>query len=346
MAGARKRIDLSTLDDGRFVDLVAALIYPLMGWGELRRFGSGPATLANLIGREVLDRGAHRDWWVRVLPAQSFLQTARTLCTDIAALEAKPDVLLLATSHDPSQREIESVSADAVDAGVKSPLIWGRTAIDRMLRMERPDLLFAFLGISSSRRIRMRVRSTRRRTAVKRLLHEQLMLPPQERPKATAQPYEKMRYSKLVLRSVDDDSYPGLTKVLGTNAGWARVGTYDFYHNGVEVIIGVVDVVVDASGCWKPIAARERFDATRYRRLRAFEVGRIPYANIVSCDPMGDEYHREPHLFCTYANGGQPYEDYRYYSVTDPFRIVLDPERMLGDVAGGVEERRAGDSRA
>ena len=39
-----------------------------------------------------------------------------------------------------------------------------------------------------------------------------------------------------------------------------------------------------------------------------FRVGRIPFRNIVECDEEGDEYYPGLHLYCKYAEHGEPYE--------------------------------------
>lgn len=337
MKETRRDFDFGKLDENRFLDLVSSLVYPLASWQELKRFPARPGLVAQLAGTEILDRSAYREWWIRLLGADGWQAEFRQLVFDLAEQESKPDVLLLIIPRDLAQREIERLTLACSEAGIRQCRIWGRSTLVRLLEHERPDLGFAFFGIDSARRVRIKARALRRRVSIKKQLHQSLLLPTDKRPVKTVQPYEKMSVPKVLIRSIDDDTYPLRTHSLGVAAGWTELGTYDFYHNGLEVVVGVVDVIVDKIGNWRPVAALERFDATRFRRVRAFEVGRIPYDNIVVCDPLGDEYFRQPHLFCSYACAGQPFEDFRYYSATDPFSIPLEPDRMLAKSADTTE---------
>ena len=255
------------------------------------------------------------------------------LHTCMASKTAAPDVFLLVSTADVSDGVRERFLREASALGVAPALVWAKSDLEAQLFDERPDLLFTYFGISSFKRTRRVVRTLRRRIAIKNRLLKAFLRPAAERTETLVQPYDKLRFSKALVRSIDDRSYPAADRQLGHIRGWMEVGTYDFYHDGIEVILGTAFVIVDDDGKWAPVSVRQTFDATRYRRLRAFEIGRIPFTNIVTFDDVGDEYYAQPHVFCSFANAGLPFADYRYYSVETPYVDKLRPEQMV-ELAG------------
>jgi hypothetical protein len=80
--------------------------------------------------------------------------------------------------------------------------------------------------------------------------------------------------------------------------------------------------------------------------IRTIETGRVPYEAVVDCDPAGDEFYREPHLFCVFASAGLPFAEYQYYPVEDPYRMRLLPEKMIDLADASAGGGRQGSMRA
>ena len=330
--GERRSLRLESLDESRLVDLVAALLYPSADWIELsRRDRRANGGGHDIIGRETLGELLSRTWVVQTVRAERATSDLIVSVTRecLKSVSRVPDVLLLVATVDVSDSVREGFVREATAIGVANPILWTKSDLEARLFDERPDLLFTYFGISSFKRTRRVVRTIRRRIAIKNRLLKAFLRPVGERAEVLVQPYDKLRFSKTVIRSIDDHSYPSADRQLGHIRGWMEVGTYDFYHEGLEVILGTAFVLIDDSGAWAPVSVRRSFDATRYRRIRAFEIGRIPFTNIVTFDDVGDEYYAEPHVFCTFANAGLPFADYRYYSVEAPYRDKLRPEHMV-----------------
>jgi hypothetical protein len=341
----RRSLRLESLDESRLVDLVAALLYPAADWIELARRDHRPdSDGCDIIGRESLGDLLSRTWVVRTVRAERATPDLIAAVTrgTLRAVSRVPDVLLVVTPVDVSESVRERFLHEATLLGVSNPVLWTKSDLQARLFEERPDLLFTYFGIPSFKRTRRAIRSIRRRIAIKNKLLKSFLRPVAERAETLVQPYDKLRFSKLLIRSIDDHSYPGADRELGHIRGWMEVGTYDFYHDGIEVILGTAFVLIDDAGAWAPVAVNQSFDATRYRRIRAFEIGRIPFMNIVTFDDVGDEYYAQPHVFCSFANAGLPFVDYRYYSVETPYRDKLDPSRMVGLAPAAVPERQLG----
>jgi hypothetical protein len=344
-AGERRSLRIDSLDDSRLVDLVATLLYPAAEWVELaRRDRHGSTDDCEIVGREALGDLLTRSWMVKTLRGERGAPGALLALTRscLRSVSRVPDVFLVVATTDLSDGAREAFLREASTLGVANPILWTKADLEGQLFHERPDLLFTYFGISSFKRTRRVVRTLRRRIAIKNRLLKAFLRPASERAETLVQPYDKLRYSKIVLRSIDDHTYPSADRQIGHIRGWMEVGTYDFYHDGIEVILGTAFVLVDDTGAWSPVSVRQSFDATRYRRIRAFEVGRIPFTNVVTFDAVGDEYYAQPHVFCSFSNAGLPFADYRYYSVESPYRDKLRPEQMIEAADNPVPGRQLG----
>jgi hypothetical protein len=342
-ASNKRSLRFSSLEDDRFVDLVAALLYPSADWNELRRSDRAGSSQFDIIAREAVGDLLVRSWGVKTvrtehLSADHIVTIARQC---LRAHARVPDVFLIVLTTDVAESVRERYERELTALGVTHAMVWARQELEAQLYDERPDLLFTYFGVTSFKRTRRTVRTLRRRIAIKRRLQKAFIKPVGERADVLVQPYDKLRYPKMVIRSIDDHSYPSADHRLGHIRGWMEVGTYDFYYDGLEVILGTTFVLLDDAGAWSPVSLRQSFDATRYRRVRAFEVGRVPFTNIVTFDVDGDEYHAEPHVFCAFANAGLPFADYRYYAVEAPYRDKLLPDRMvdLGGPQDGLDRQ-------
>ncbi|HUQ80436.1 MAG TPA: hypothetical protein VM076_04840 [Gemmatimonadaceae bacterium] len=339
-AGIKRSLRFSSLEEDRFVDLVAALLYPSADWVELRRSDRrATASQFDIVARESLGDLLVRSWAVKTVRDDHVSADQRMAIVRqcLRAHPRVPDVFLLVLTTDVAESVRDQLLRELAAAGVTHAMVWARQELEAQLYNERPDLLFTYFGVTSFKRTRRTVRTLRRRIAIKRRLQKAFIKPVGERDDVLVQPYDKLRYPKVVVRSIDDHSYPSADHRLGHIRGWMEVGTYDFYYDGVEVILGTTFVLVDDAGAWSPVSLRQSFDATRYRRVRAFEIGRIPFTNIVTFDVDGDEYHAEPHVFCAFANAGLPFADYRYYAVEAPYRDKLLPDRMI-DLGGPQDD--------
>ena len=77
-------------------------------------------------------------------------------------------------------------------------------------------------------------------------------------------------------------------------------------------------VIERSTGRWALIDydLSKKVDQERFVTANVFRVGRIPFRNIVECDEEGDEYYPGPHLYCKYAENGEPYES-MIFKLTD-----------------------------
>lgn len=160
----------------------------------------------------------------------------------------------------------------------------------------------------------------RRTLKLRNALRRALLRPAGERPPTgrVTHPYQQFAHRRVVVRSLDDTTYPGTDDAREGISSWFRVGLYDFYPDGLEVILGITSALVDGDGTWRlhrPDA--NAVHAPEERRVKVWCIGRIPFRFIRGWDIAGDEVYQDPHLYCTFANDGEPYEGVRYATVGD-----------------------------
>lgn len=350
-----QRLHFTDLEPSRFESLCLALIFPLHPWTEIQHYGrTGADGGVDILAREISEDGAQREWRVQCRRyASASKATLKKATLDALGKSAEPpEVLLVVVACVVSRAAHEAYVSFAASRGVRTPLLWTAATMEARLYSERRDLLFAYFGISTAGEARDRERAIIRNiTLRKRLRRELYGLPqPDTRPHHAA----RLSHLRAIVHSIDDTSYPSVdsTDDVGIS-GWFRLELWDFYFNGLEVIVNVEPGVIDNEGNWAVLEQGADWNRTAFREIKMFRLARIPFENIVEVDVDGDEYYAEPHLFCRFANGGQPYEGFRHRLINGDETWPLDEERrfvLTKRLAGHAQEskpaRRAGHDRA
>lgn len=174
----------------------------------------------------------------------------------------------------------------------------------------------------------------RRNLKVRDRLERAMLLTAEERRlKRTSRPYEKFRTRKIVIRSIDDTLYPEADAAPpGRISSWFIVEPYDFYHGGLEVILSIRLAAIDDFGNWAFVDDGAHLDEAKFRVVKAWHLGRIPWRNIREIDNRGDEYYRGPHLYCAFADAGMPYEEFVARELGDDYDWPLDSIKKAPDI--------------
>lgn len=129
------------------------------------------------------------------------------------------------------------------------------------------------------------------------------------------EPWIKFRYHNIIVRSVDDRSYPNVQPVpAGQMSPWFKGEFWDFYDNGLELIEMGGKAIVDKNGKWDLLKWDEdaRENNPDYTIVSYHGFLRIPYDYIVSLDMETDQYSGYPSLYVEYAKNGMPFEEIMY----------------------------------
>ena len=127
------------------------------------------------------------------------------------------------------------------------------------------------------------------------------------------EPFRKFKDSRFILRSIDDESYPG----GGENAQWCRTFMYDFYEKGILIDLSAcIDyyIAINEQEEWHILDNNERDEELPdgYKKLKILILAKLPFKNIIYFQ-NGDEYYNDYHLFCKYEGlKNSPYEEIIY----------------------------------
>lgn len=111
----------------------------------------------------------------------------------------------------------------------------------------------------------------------------------------------------VIIRHVNRmDDYPNADTARGISP-WFKAGLLDTYHAGIIVGLGW-EGLIKVEGSWR----KPNYQAGEKGDLTVMLVGEIPYDFIESMNVDGDEYYYLPHIFCHFANRGEPYQRLYY----------------------------------
>lgn len=141
----------------------------------------------------------------------------------------------------------------------------------------------------------------------------------------------KFLHSEVIIHRIGDTTYPGVDEKPGIS-GWFKLEILDFYHGGLHCILDLQFVLLDSENQnWCSISydqSQQPFPP-RFSKAKIFVTGKIPWRNILHYDFRGDEYYPQPHLYCIFADGGEPYEGRGFFLLRDDREWELHPENRL-----------------
>lgn len=161
-------------------------------------------------------------------------------------------------------------------------------------------------------------------------MHRDFLKPIEERKrlKLPQHPYTKFAHSEAIIRALDDKLYPEIDSTRRPS-GWFKVELYDFYHNGLLVVVWLSRGVIDIKGRWAIIEHNASFDTTKFREIKIWHLGKIPWRNIRVYDLDGDQYYNIPHIWCTFTNGQGPYEGTAFAMLGNDYDWPLDDAKRI-----------------
>jgi SMEK domain-containing protein len=134
----------------------------------------------------------------------------------------------------------------------------------------------------------------------------------EELKKSWYEPWKKFKYPKVIIRSVDDKSYPEIDDNANVKISpWFSIEVWDFYDNGIELIRQGGEIIIDENNNWDylNIEGDERKKNKNYKTLSYHIFLRIPFEFIVNYDLELDPIEDCPTLYVEYAKDGMPYEE-------------------------------------
>jgi hypothetical protein len=301
------KLHFDDLEPKRFEDLSLALLFKLRRWADIQNNGrKGDDDGIDISAIEEIENGVRRTWFVQCKRYLSITKCELKSIVDkiLSNNNAIPDILLLIISCDLSKNKIEYFQDYCIIKGIKNPQLWTASILEAKLLAEYHDLLFAYFGVNLNMEKNNRIATIRRNIKLKkRMIND----------------FANEKCYHVIIRSIDDMSYPEVDDSKVGISSWFKVDFKDFYHNGIEVVLRMEEGIFDNKGYWDIVESKDTISKGKYSTGNILIVGRIPYVNIIDYDIDGDGFYRCPHIYCDFNNSGQPYEDIVHYHLTSDY---------------------------
>lgn len=128
------------------------------------------------------------------------------------------------------------------------------------------------------------------------------------------QDFNGIHLKRVIIKRSTQTDYPVANKTpKGQINNWFRANLWNYYHNGIEVIVSSnYKIIEDKDGNWDILDFRDS-RKNKYSNIKSILwIGQIPYSNIIDFDLEGDDIYNEPHVYCHFRNNGEPYEGFEY----------------------------------
>lgn len=164
-------------------------------------------------------------------------------------------------------------------------------------------------------------------------LHRDLLKTPAEQMKLPvgSSRWSKFAHREVIIRRIDDKSYPNIDDGPAIS-GWFNLEILDFYHGGLHGVLNLQYALLDTlTRKWSLLSEGEsaRSFPRRFSKAKVYVTGKIPWRNILHYDMEGDQYFPQPHLYCTFADAGEPYEGRAFFLVSEGYQQELSAEDKL-----------------
>lgn len=304
------RLHFEDLSHERFEDMCVQLIYNLKPWADIQHFGrKGKDGGVDIYG-EVFEENTRQKWVIQCKRYKeiSLKQLQAILDDFLNKNRGLPDRYLLLLGCDVGRGIYEKLQKFAKEKGFPEVNIMTASILEAELYARHPDILYAFFGVQVLGKRAVTVAKVKQRLAMKKKVERELT-------RAL-----RNRASAVIIHDVHrGDIYPGLDSHTPGISPWFKLEYFQTYYRGISFCLDVVTVLVEQeTGRWR-LTEYNSNAPTGWVKINAFQLGNIPYDNVVDFDVDGDEYYPFPHLYCEFSNLGQPYEEI-WYKPTDDFK--------------------------
>lgn len=311
------RIHFSDLDPLRFEDFCLCLVYKLARWRKINHLGRlGKDEGIDIEAEEEIKEGYIRSWYIQCKRYKTFKNSdVSSVIKKLQDYSKISDTLLLIVGCDVSAETIKYYEKEAIKIGFKNPKLWTASILEAELFNNHHDLLFVFFGIDMNQEEHKKEESIRRNLKLKKSLIRDITKKI-DFSKSNWTCQDRFKDDNIIVHSIDDKNYPEIDERDYGISSWFRVEIYDFYYNGIEVILNLeyAEILNDKTLKIIPYSEYEdKFDNC----IKLLRIGRIPFSMIVDYDPEGDEYYNETHFYCNYGINGQPYEKIIYREIIE-----------------------------
>lgn len=328
------------LEPKRFEDLVRQLTYDFKAWRRLEATGrAGSDDGFDARGYEIVaidestDEEAEEDikrqqadrlWLIQCKREKTISPKKLSSYLDQIRLNDSESLhgLIFVAACDFSKKSRDEFHRKCQGLGIQEWHLWGKAELEDQLFLPKNDnLLFAYFGFSLSIRRKSRKSEIGQLLAIKRKAHRSL---------------SGKTHAHLLLRDATDENYPDPPKDHGKKPKWLSAQFREFHARGLIFQINRYFAYLsrdppqwDAAFCLDDAPSHhdqwsnrdDRF-AVRGEIFKFWSelpqdnqawleaLALVPYERIIAIDELGDNYHREPHIYVEFDSSLGPFSGY------------------------------------
>jgi hypothetical protein len=333
-------IHFEDLEPKRFEDLVRQLAYDFKNWRRLEATGrAGSDDGFDARGYEIVAHAEPTDeesegeetplppdrlWLIQCKREKSISPKKLSAYLDQTSLKESESLhgLIFVAACDFSKKSRDEFRQKCETLGIQEWHLWGKAELEDQLFLPKNDnLLFAYFGISLSIRRRSRKSAIGQLLAIKRKAHRTL---------------SGMLHAHLLLRDASEEDYPDPPENHGEKPKWLSAQFREFHARGLIFQLNryfaylskdplqwdaalSLDDAPNHSDHWSEKG--DRFEArgeiftfwnTLPEQNRAWLeiLALVPYDSIIAIDELGDNFHREPHVYVEFDHSLGPFAGY------------------------------------
>ena len=302
------RLHFEDLDWRRFENLVYEIEYRENSWKNLDPIGlTGNDGGVDILGK---DKNGYT-WYIQCKNHKTFTKSdAKTIIEKIVDkhMISRKSILLIAIACCASSDTLMFIDSYSKEKGFLEYHVLTDIQMEAMLYGNYKDLLSKYFGEENKNEERALHSNMMRKEVEKKLLRE-VEWNHMTRMEIARNPSLWFKYTKVVIRSVDDIDDP-----YGENASYYKICPYQLTIVGIELLYNPgVDLRIAINTdtqCWRKLGEKENL-MDREFEVRVEPMVLLPYYNIIEVLEDGDDYSDYPVLMCKFASDNSPFS--RHY---------------------------------
>lgn len=291
------------LDWRRFEQLVYEILYREKEWRNLDPIGlKGNDGGVDILG---IDKEGST-WYIQCKNHKTFAKSdVKDIIDEIVAnyMIAEDSVLFIVVACEVRSETLRYINSYSKEKGFKESVVWTGIRIQTMLYDDYKDLLSRYFGIETDNKTNKErtLQSNKMRKELEKKLLREVEWDHEIRMEIAKNPSLWFKYSKVVIRSIDDIDDP-----YGKNATYYRLFPYHLTDVGIELLdcpyidYGFRIAINTDNRQWRKIGDDDDLKEREFD-VRAEHIVLIPYYSIVVILENGDDYSDGyPVLICDF----------------------------------------------
>lgn len=301
------KLHFEDLNPRRFEDLCLNIIYRLKNWESIKHYGAtGKDDGIDIFAYEKID-DIEIEWIVQCKRYKSINKSQ--LKDVIDTINQVPDVFLLITACDISKNNQDFFEEYAKEKNVKKVEIWTQSILEAKLFSDYDDLLFTYFDIDQRKKINNNVQLINKRVKLRDLFKKELYN--KFDPSQPSIGFHRFNCSEIIIQKI---GYLNEEENTKDEFGWYchfKGEPYDITDEGIILIIGLVSGYIKDNKFIQKNKINE--ENNNIVLSKYFEIGLLPYDNILAFDFHSDE--GRPIMYCKYTGKYGPFKKVYYENV-------------------------------